>query len=258
MKYYLDPWITGNSYVVGQGVDYLGLALYCLTAHTAGATIDGSKFRYLAAEDAYSSEIRTQFYSSNIFAVEIVKISIPNSSNVLSEDSFLRYCTGGINMSVPEIINNAIVYKTYTAQGDFMGFGTIADDFDIRVGKFDINLSGLAPGLAQRFTGAAAGIDFEGCKVEISRLFLDYDTLAIIQGKKFPLFTGVIYNVKIVESAVTCSISIECATLWADFERRKGRRSNNESNWLFQGNTSDTCFSKTATAGQEQFKWGSK
>lgn len=258
MKYYLDPWTAGDSYVVAQGVDYAGVPLYCITAHTAGSTIDLTKFRLLYAEDAYTSEVRTQFYSPNIFAVEVVKISIPNSSNVKTEDGYLRYCTGGINMSVPEIINNALVYKTYTAQGDFMGFSTITEEFDIKVGKFEIYLSGLTPGLAQRFTGGAAGIDFEGSKVEISRLFLDYQTLELIQGKKFPLFTGVIYNAKIVESSVTCSINIECSTLWADFERRKGRQSNNESNWLYQGNTLDTCFSKTATAGQEQFKWGSK
>jgi hypothetical protein len=138
-----------------------------------------------------------------------------------------------------------------------MNFSTITEEFEVKVGRFDIQLSGLGSNLAQRFTGATRnGIEFEGRRVLIWRLFLDYNTMELINNQRFLMFDRVIYNAKIVESAVTCTISIECATLWADFERRKGRRSNNESNWLYQGNTRDFTFCKTATAGQIEFKWG--
>lgn len=257
MKFYLDPWKANTEFLIGQGVDYNGNGYYCTTTHTSTSTFDSTKFRSLSPLDQWTSKLRNQFYSPNIIAVDAVKISIPNINNVMEDASYLRYCTGGVDLSLPEtVVNNAIVYKTYTAQGDFMGFSTITEEFEVKVGKFEIYLSGLAPNLAKRFTGGPDGIDFEGCRVEIYRCFLDYDNMTLINNQKFPLFDGVIYNAKIVENSSTCSITIECATLWAEFERKKGRQSNNESNWLFQGNTQDRCFAKTATAGQVEFKWG--
>lgn len=257
MKAYLDPWKTGDLFVIGQGVDYLGIGYKCITTHTAGATFDATKFILLAQNAQWTSRMRNAFYNPNTIAVDCVKITIPGLDGTYSDANILRLCTGGINMTVPDVVNGTLSTSTFTAQGDFMGFSTITEEFDVRVGKFEIYLSGLSSGIVDRFIGITRdGIDFEGCHVEIYRLFLDYDTMELINNRRFPLFDGVIYNVKIVESESTCSITVECATLWADFERKKGRRSNNESNWLFQGSKTDYTFCKTATAGQVEFKWG--
>lgn len=259
MKFYLDPWKTGDSYVVNQGVDYGGNGYRCITAHTAGASFDATKFVALGQASNWTSRLRSAFYSPNIIAVDCVLISIPNLDGTFTDNGYLRYATGGINMTIPEYVGGTLTERTYTAQGDFMNFSTITEEFEIKVGRFEIQLSGLSSGLVERFTGNTRnGVDFEGCRVEIWRLFLDYDTMELINDQRYPMFDGVIYNTKIVESAVTCTIAIECATLWADFERKKGRRSNNESNWLFQGNRTDFTFCKTATAGQVEFKWGRK
>ena len=251
MKYFLDPWQASTAFTVAQGVDYQGTAYYCTTAHTSTSTFDPTKFRSLAVTDNWTSRTRASYYSQNYFAVDAVYLEIPGLDNVITENSILRFCSGGIDIELPETLFGN---KTYTAQGDFLGFSTVPEDFDIKVGKFDITLSGLTSGLANRFT---QNIEFEGCQVVIQKVFLDYDTLKPINGEGLTIFDGVIFNAKIVESAVTCTITIECATLWADFERTKGRKTNNESNWLYQnGNTSDICFSKTATVGQVEFKWG--
>ena len=251
MKYFLDPWTASTAFVVGQGVGYNDNLYYCLTAHTSTSTFDGTKFRTLQATDNWTSKIRSTIYSQNFVAVDAVYIGIPNLSNVITADSPLRFCSGGMDIVLPE---TGVGNRTYSAQGDFLGFSTVPEDFDIKVGKFDISISGLSSGIVNRFS---QNIDFEGCKVTIQKVFLDYQTLKPIDGIGLTIFDGIIFNVKIVESAVTCTVSVECATLWADFERTKGRKTNNESNWLFQnGNTSDICFSKTATVSQTKYQWG--
>jgi hypothetical protein len=72
------------------------------------------------------------------------------------------------------------------------------------------------------------------------------------------MFDGQIYNVNIQEGSRTCQINIECSTLFADFERSAGRKTNNASNWLFQGSTVDKTMSKAGFVGSQEFKWGKK
>jgi hypothetical protein len=98
---------------------------------------------------------------------------------------------------------------------------------------------------------------FEGRRVVIAKAFLDFSPMTLdIIDVPIIIFDGIIYNVSITESAVTCSISIECSTLWADFERTTGRKTNNGSNWLYQGRNEDRCFEKAGFVGQTEFLWG--
>lgn len=196
----------------------------------------------------YPQEIRDEYYRANFFAVDLVRIALPDNTGVVTDTSTLRLCNGGINLKVTE---NSLV-KTYTAQGDFIAFSSIAEDFDVKLGKFTVTLSGLTSGMVDRFMNK----DFEGADVQVAKCFLNYDNLQIIDNP-WLMFKGVVYNISIVESAVTCTINIDCASLWADFDRKAGRMTDNNSNWLFQqGNTSDTCFAKSGTVGQIEYKWG--
>ena len=96
--------------------------------------------------------------------------------------------------------------------------------------------------------------DFEGSPVQITRVFLDYDDLAPLGS--MVVFDGYIYNVSIAESEVSCQITVDCATLWADFDRRAGRMTDNNSNWTFLKDNSDRSFDKTAIIGNKEFLWG--
>lgn len=251
MKIFATVWATGLSFIVGQSVNYNGVAYRCTTAHTAGATFDNTKFALLdPLTFDYYNPVRDSFYRENYFAVDVVYIGLPDETGTITDSSVLRLCNGGINVVLPDAYG---VNKTYTAQGDFIGFSTITEEFDVKVGKFSIHLSGLASGMVNRFIDR----DFEGSKVQVAKAFLDYQTLEPIEDRAYIMFDGIVYNVSITENAVTCDITIECSTLWADFDRKNGRMTNNNSNWVFQnGNTSDTCFSKTSTVGTQEFKWG--
>lgn len=259
MKFYTDAWKANTAYQVNDAVyvtDFGVQHWYCHVAHTSGSSFDPSKFYPITSEAPWRSTARDTYYSPNFFAVDAVKFHIPGLDNVVNDASALRFCTGGIDLTLSEGDFQGDQPAVYTAQGDFIGFSTVAEDFDIKVGKFDITLSGVSSGLVNRFS---QNIDFEGCRVQIWKVLLNYDTLLPMYDMQIPIFNGVIFNTKIVETAVTCTLTVECATLWADFERTKGRMTNNESNWLLQeGNKSDLCFSKTATVGQVTYNWGKK
>jgi hypothetical protein len=180
---------------------------------------------------------KDEFYRDKFIAVDLVEIYLINET--------LRLNTGGFNITWGG--------NTYTAQGDFMGFSTVSEDFDVKVGKFSIYLSAIGNSYVSKFVDQ----DFEGRRVVIRKAFLDFDpmTLTIINDP-IVIFDGQIYNVSIVESRNSASITVDCSTLWADFERTAGRKTNNGSNWLYQGSTADLCFEKSGYVGQTEFLWG--
>ena len=197
----------------------------------------------------FPTEIRDEFYRENFIAVDVVYMGLPDATGAVTDSSVLRLCNGGIDLKLVEVGGAT---KTYTAQGDFIGFSTITEEFDVKVGKFQIHLSGLGSGMVNKFLDK----DFEGSKVQIAKCFLDYNDLQIVNAP-YIMFEGIIYNVSISENASTCDITVDCSTLWADFDRNAGRMTNNASNWLFQnGVKTDTTFAKSAVVGNQEFKWG--
>lgn len=194
--------------------------------------------------------VRSDIYRENFFCQELVYIGLRDGTGnqSITSTAALRFASGGINVKVTEADN---VQRTYVAQGDFIGFSTVSEDFDVKLGKFSVVLSGATVAQVNNFLNK----DFEGSPVEITRAFLNYDTL---QPEGFiKIFDGYIYNITIQEDAVTCHIEISCATLWADFDRTAGRMTDNHTNWHFQGgNGADKAFNKTAVIGNTTFNWG--
>ncbi len=191
----------------------------------------------------YANDLRDEFLRGKSIAVDLVELYLLQQDDVTADT--VRLCTGGFNIDYSG--------NTYTAQGDFIGFSTVSEDFDVKVGKFSIYLSGVDNNLVTKFTRT----HYEGRRVVIRKAFLDFQpmTLNIVDAPMI-IFDGTIYNVSITESAVTCSITVECSTLWADFERTNGRKTNNGSNWLFQGIATDTAFEKSGYVGNTEYKWG--
>jgi hypothetical protein len=190
----------------------------------------------------FPSTTKDEFYRDKFIAVDLVELYLPTGTLYLNSGGF-EVTYGG---------------NTYTAQGDFMGFSTVSEEFDVKVGKFSIYLSGVG-------TSADASLnvrrfldqDFEGRRVVIRKAFLDFDPMTLdIIDTPIIIFDGQIFNVSIVEGRNSASITVDCSTLFADFERTAGRKTNSGSNWLFQGNTSDTAFEKAGFVGQTEFLWG--
>ena len=198
-----------------------------------------------------SSVILDEVYRENFIAVDIVNFEIPDpNTNQITDASAVRLCNGGIDLSVQMADGS---YSTFAAQGDFLGFSAMEDSLDTKLGKFSVQLSGVGNSMVQKFLGA----NFEGQPVQVAKVFLDYNTLQIIA--VYVLYDGVIYNVTVLEDDKTCTISVDIASLWADFDKKAGRMTDNDSNWRLQGgNTSDKCFQKAGSVGQVSFQWGPK
>jgi hypothetical protein len=190
----------------------------------------------------YSDTLRGEFYRQNFIAVDLVELHLTVP---------LYLASGGINMSYDSATAPTAGTNTYTAQGDFMGFSGLSEDFDVRVGKFTIYLSGVGNSYVDKFIDQ----DFEGRRVVVYKAFLDLNTLAIVD-TPIMMFDGVIYNAAITEKSNSCQINVECSSLFADFERTQGRKTNNNSNWFYQGIKYDTSMAKSGIVGQSEFKWG--
>ena len=190
----------------------------------------------------YNNDVRTEFYRQNFFAVDLVELHLTSP---------LYLASGGINIAYDSTTAPTTGTNTYTAQGDFMGFSGLSEDFDVRVGKFTIYLSAVGNSYVSRFVDQ----DFEGKRVCVYKAFLNYNDLSIV-GTPILMFDGLIYNASISETRNSCQINVDCSSLFADFERTNGRRTNNSSNWFFQGVQYDTSMAKSGWVGQSEFKWG--
>lgn len=190
----------------------------------------------------YSSAVRTEFYRQNFYAVDLVELHLATPVYLAS---------GGINISYDSPTAPTAGTNVYTAQGDFMGFSGLSEDFDVRLGKFTIFLSAVGNSYTTKFVDQ----DFEGRRVCVYKAFLDLNSLAIV-GDPIMMFDGQLYNASITETKNSCQINVDCSSLFADFERTNGRKTNNSSNWFYQGSNYDTSMAKSGFVGQTEFKWG--
>lgn len=190
----------------------------------------------------FTEPLRSEIYRQNIFSVDLIELHFPTP----------RYlCSGPYDISVdtPSAPNAGV--NVYSAQGDFLSFDGVAEDFDVKVGKLSVTISGLNDSILDDVTTPIV----IGKRVVLYRCFLNLTTGAVV-GTPVPLFDGQVNNTSVVETARSCTISIDCASLFADFERTNGRKTNNDSNWVFQGYQFDTTFEKSGILKNTDVLWG--
>jgi hypothetical protein len=195
-----------------------------------------------------NQNIRDEYYRDNKFAVDLIEIHLLDSSG---RPDPLLLSTGMLDIDYDSPTAPIVGSNTYSAQGQFMSMTAINEQFDIVLGKMTITLSGLPTGMISRFVDTEP----EGKAVYIYKTFLDLNTLAIIE-EPILMFGGETYNVIIQEAKNTCSIGVEVASIFADFDRRSGRATNDWSNWNYQGSTYDTAMEKSGFVGNTEFLWG--
>lgn len=196
---------------------------------------------------------RDEYYRDHTIAVDCVELHLKDNSGA---NQTLYLCDGGFDITFDSPTAPNSGNNTYAAQGNFIGFSGMSEDMDVKVGKFTITLSALGNDYVTRFLN----YEVEGRRVCIYKAFLSFgptgtDPLNLV-ATPILMYDGTIYNFSINETANTCQISVDCSSLFADFERTNGRQSNNWSNWLFQGQQYDKCFDKTGWVGQTEVKWG--
>lgn len=196
---------------------------------------------------------RDEYYRDHTIAIDCVELHLKTPTGA----SIPQYlCSGGSDLSFDTATAPTAGSNVYQAQGDFIGFSSLSEDFQVSVGKFSIFLSGINTTYASYLMNN----EIEGKRVCIYKAFLNFGAggTSNLQLAAAPIlmFDGIIYNFAIVESEKSCQITIDCSSLFADFERTAGRKSNNWSNWFYQGVKGDMCFDKAGWVGQTEFKWG--
>lgn len=192
--------------------------------------------------------LRDEYYRDTNFAVDLIELHLKDASNA---DDPLYLASGGIDIDYNSPTAPTAGTNTYSAQGQFMSYTNIGEDFDVKVGKFTINISGLPSGYIDRFVNKEPELK----RVVVYKAFLSTTDLSIVS-TPILMYDGVIFNVAIQESNVTCLINVDCSSKFADFERTAGRKTNNWSNWLLQGEKYDTSMEKAGYVGNTEFLWG--
>ena len=204
-------------------------------------------------KDFYTTANRDEYYRDHTIAIDCVELHLKTQSGV---DEPLYLCSGGADLSFDTPTAPTAGTNVYQAQGNFIGFSPMTEDFDVKVGKFSIFLSGVGNGYVNKLIN----YEIEGKRVCIYKAFLNFGPSGTsplgLAAAPILMFDGIIYNFAVNETENSCQITIDCSSLFADFERTNGRRTNNWSNWLFQGSKSDMCFEKAGFVGQSEFKWG--
>jgi hypothetical protein len=188
------------------------------------------------------SATREEFYRQNFFAVDLLEIHLGTA---------LYLSSGGLDIKYDSATAPDAGANTYAAQGNFLGFSDINESFETKVGKFSLQLTGVGSDYISLFRDS----NVAGKRVVLYKAFLKYADLAIA-GTPIMMFDGIIFNVTISEARRTCNIQVDCASLFADFERTAGRQTNNNSNWLYQGTGYDLGLSKAGWVGTSEYKWG--
>jgi len=194
------------------------------------------------------STLRDEYYRDVNFAVDLIELHLKDASD--SNDP-LYLASGGIDIDYDSPTAPTAGTNTYSAQGQFLSYTTIGEDFDVKIGKFSINLSGLPSGYVDRFVNKEPELK----RVCVYKAFLSTTDLSIVSSPIL-MYDGVIYNVGIQENSSTCQITVDCSSKFADFERTAGRKTNNWSNWLLQGEKYDTSMEKAGYVGNTEFLWG--
>jgi hypothetical protein len=200
--------------------------------------------------------LRDEYYRDHTFAVDLIELHLKTSAGA---NDPLYLASGAIDIDLDTDTAPTTGVNTYSAQGEFLSHSAINEDFDVTVGKFSISLSGLPSGYLDKFIGNEP----EGKRVVVYKCFLDVNTLEVIGSndsagstQAITMFDGQIFNVAIQEAANSCTIQVDCSSIFADFERTAGRKTTEWSNWLFQGVQYDTAFEKATFVGNTEYKWG--
>lgn len=202
----------------------------------------------------YTTANRDEYYRDHTISVDCVELQLKSNTGA---NQCLYLCSGGFDVSFDSTTAPDAGVNTYTAQGNFIGFSGMSEDMDVKVGKFTITLSGIGNGYVNALIN---NYEVEGKRVVIYKCFLSFgptgtDPLSLVAAP-IMMYDGTIYNFSVNETSNTCQISVDCSSLFADFERTNGRKTNNWSNWLFQGEQYDKAMDKAGWVGETEFKWG--
>ena len=188
------------------------------------------------------------------WVVDFVKITFNEDGTA---DSVLRVCNHHHDIVVTEVINNVNTDFTYVAAAQFLGFGDISDELEIKNNSLDLSLSGVRGD----FTAIFVQSNVEGSLVEVSRGYYTESTFDFTYTEDFgtitsgtvvtinggdivttpePRWAGRVNNASIQDDYNYTDedkiiISVSCKSLFETLFKRQGGRYTSNSEFSLRG-----------------------
>jgi hypothetical protein len=137
--------------------------------------------------------------------------------------------------------------NTFLPVGHLLSIGQPQETQDLRVGSVQIRLSGVE----QSYVSIFLNQEYINRRVRLWKAVLD--TAGEVIGDAIITFDGQITGYSIQDSEDSSVITLNCASHWADFERKAGRLTNTNSQQYFF--PADTGFRYAANSIKD-IKWG--
>lgn len=139
--------------------------------------------------------------------------------------------------------------NTYNAVNGFISLSDPSESEDLRVNTLTAQMSGVD----QSFISIFLTGNWVNRRVVLQTVFLDASDDVI--GEPITIFDGLISGFNISESEKTSVVNISIASHWADFERKAGRLTNNNSQQYFFSGDLGMQFAASVVS---DLKWGRK
>ena len=134
----------------------------------------------------------------------------------------------------------------YDAGGHLLQMSNVTESSDVRVGKYSLQISGVD----QSYISILLSQSYINRQVLIYRAALNNNTII---GDPILLYDGRIDGFTIADGDNSSDITISTASHWSDFEKKAGRKTNNNSQQIFfSGDLGFEFASSTVT----DLKWG--
>lgn len=158
------------------------------------------------------------------------------------------FTNGGLDISYDSPTAPDAGANLYVAQGQFLGFGNVQETADVRVGTIDLSFTAVDLTTLALVTNN----EYIDKRVVIYRAVLS-NSNQLDTNNIFQFFDGRISTYAIAESTDTATLTIQCATQFADFEKQAGRATNSASQNIYFPNDKGMEFSAAIV---KDIKWG--
>ena len=188
-----------------------------------------------------ASSLETKLGAKSVFGVDLIELQLSTA---------LYFTSSNIDIDFDSNTAPDSGVNTYLAQGQFLYFGNIVESSDLRAGQVDLTFTAVDT----TTVALLLNNNYMNKRVVIYRAILDED-YSFTSDDVFTVFDGRIMNYNIRETDSTATVTMTVAILFADFERKNGRRTNNASQQRVFSSDLGMNFSAEIV---KDIKWGRK
>ena len=182
-----------------------------------------------------ATNVKTELAKDNFAFADLVEIHLDTIQRLTNAPFSITATTGSGGAG------------TYVANGEFLSFDLVSETIDARVNQINIVLSAAS----STFTNLFLNNNYLNRRVTVHRQFFDSSYTAI--DSPVMLWDGEVVGYKISENTRSSTISIVSSSVFYDFDRVNGRRTNDKSQQAVFPNDKGMEFSTSAIA---DIRWG--